>query len=69
MPLAPLAPVDGLFGWLATIPGARIGPVTLGTSGIGSGRGLYLSRAVEKGEFLFAVPRPRRVAKVGGMGC
>jgi len=45
-----------LLGWLAEMPGCEIGPVRFGDSMRGGGGGVFLSRAVEDKQLLFAVP-------------
>ena len=54
--VASVRAAERMLSWLLTLPGAEIGPVRLGVSHCGAGRGLFLSEAVEDGELLFVVP-------------
>ena len=52
---------NALLDWVIGL-GGRVGPVSVRPSACGDGNGLYLSRNVSAGEFLFAVPRSATIS-------
>ena len=45
-----------LLRWVAQLPGAAVGPISLAPSDCGIGGGMYLTEAARDGDLLFAVP-------------
>ena len=45
-----------LLRWVAQLPGAAVGPISLEPSDCGIGGGMYLTEAARDGDLLFAVP-------------
>ena len=45
-----------LLRWVAQLPGAAVGPISLAPSDCGIGGGMYLTETARDGDLLFAVP-------------